>query len=292
MSICEGNGIITWWSNEGPMLWDKASEPINISDSVITQLALDGYIYLNRADKARSVYDPVNKRFLYKLDQYAAEFTNKGYSIIPYSLTHKTWESIAWDFGVVNSLCNGPSSVGDYSVYFGTSLKRVMEHNERYYTDAAQNQTGANLFFPITSASSNTAVFTYASTVPANPTGSYCWVLNKDTLEVHRSAYTITGSTTKTATLTTAFTTVPAAGSIITFDLPVLVYETKLFTIDQPLMQKRYIFAYLRIAANGDNSSLLGIKINNATTCSRAWAPVLKSATHQDPTQSPPAISG
>jgi hypothetical protein len=175
---------------------------------------------------------------------------------------------------------------------FAKQLGVLYEFDNKCFTDGAANETGADLFFEITGADSDSVTFTFSGTVPVSPRETSCTVINKDTLAIHRSQYSISGTTTKTATLLTPFSSIPPVGSVITFDLPVLQWDSRVFNGNAPFDQKRYLFTHARIAANGDNKSFVGVKINNSTTCAKAWHLNFSGLGHFDPNQTPPSVAG
>ena len=278
-SVTEGNGIVAWWSHIGPVLWNKSGEPEVVDSKVVRELYRLGQIDVSNYNTTGcTIYDIRNKRFLFSFTPKSGTTTlaNK-LTILPFSLINRVWESTGWDLDTIHSMAGGTGSNGEFNIFFATTDKLIYELSDKFLTDGAQNQTGANLFYPITSATNNTVVFS-ASSIPYNTTKSYCKIINLSTLEVHRSAYTLSGSGTFTATLTTAFTTVPPAGSIICFDLPVMELDSKVFDNDSPLGKKRYLFAYMRLISNGDVEMLYGIRVDHATALARVWNVSLSKA--------------
>ena len=262
------------------MVWNKSGEPQSISDATITQLARENQIYLNSADDCKVAHDPVNHRFLYSLKVVTSNTFDDGkWTVAPYSILNSVWESLAWDLGTIYSFCTGPSSAGEYRVFFAGPEKFIFELTDSARTDAAQNTTGADLYHTPTTWSTTAAVFTSTNAVPISAYSPYAKIIDYGTLAVTRVTGTI-GSvgTTRTFTFSSPLSTAPTAGSILVFDLPVVELRTPNFTHGQQFDKKRYLFSYLRYATTGDTPGLLGIFINNSQTPTRVWSPNLSTA--------------
>lgn len=277
-SIAEGDGIIGWWSHIGPVIWTKSGEPLLIDSDIVRELYRQDQIDVSNYNTwGTTVYDPRNRRFLFSFTpKSGSTYAADKLTVLPFSVVNKVWESSGWDLDTVNAVCSGKGNNGEYNVFFAGTNKLVYELSDKFLTDGAQNQTGASLVHTATGFGANTVTFT-ASTPPFNTSKSYCKVIDTQRLTVHRSAYTLSGSGTLTATLTTAFTTVPTSGIII-FDLPVMEIESKVLESGSPLDQKRYLFAYLRMVANGSHKSVLGVFVDNPSTPTRYWEPHLTKA--------------
>lgn len=279
MSVCEGDGLIAWWSHVGPVIWTKQGEPMVMDENVVRELYRQNQISVNNYNTLGcTAYDPRNKRFLFSFTpKTSSSYEAKGLTILPFSVVNKVWESSGWDFGTVYALCTGVGNNNEFNIFFSSTNQDIYEVSDSFVTDGAQNQTGANLFYNITNASSNSVQFV-ASTPPYNTRRSYLKVINTSTGEVHRSAYTLSGSGTLTATLTTAFGTTPPVGSILTFDLPVMEMESAVFDGGNPVGKKRYLHTYLRGVANGDNHLIFTLFLDNVLTPKRLWNVKLSEA--------------
>lgn len=294
-SVVEGDGVVTWWSHQGPVLWTKAGEPQFISDATIIPLARENQIYLNSADDCKVAHDPVNHRFLYSLKVVAGNTFDDGkWTVAPYSILTGSWEALAWDLGTIHSFCTGPSSAGEYRVFWGAPEKYVFELTDSVKTDAAQNTTGANLYFTMASCTTTAATFTSAVSVPVSAYNAYARIIDIGTMIVTRVTGTVSGGgSTKTFTFSTALASAPTVDSLITFDLPVVEFRTPNFTHGQPYDKKRYLFTYLRYATTGDTPAVVGVFTNNSQTPKRVWQPVLSTASLVAFDQTtPPTVAG
>lgn len=282
-SVAEGEGVIGWWGHVGPVLWAKSGEPEVVDSKVVRELYRRDQIDVSDYNvKCCNIFDTRNKRFLFSFTpKSGSSYAAQKLTVLPFSLVNRVWESSGWDLDTIHSVAGGRGSNGEYNIFFSTTDKLVFELSDKFATDGAQNQTGVNLHYPITVANSNSVSFV-ASTPPYNTSKSYCKIINLDTLEVHRSTYTLSGSGTLTATLGTSFSTVPSAGSIITFDLPVMELDSKILDGDSPLDKKRYLKAYMRLISNGDVEMLYGIRVDATTTLARVWSVVLSKASREE----------
>ena len=280
-SVCEGEGVVGWWSHVGPVVCTKAGEPLVIDAEVVRELYRQTLIDISTYNEScNAVFDTRNKRFLFSFTPYAGStYANQKITVLPFSLVNKVWESSGWDLDTVHAFCAGRGANGEYNVFFSTTNKLVFELSDKFVTDGAQNQTGANLVHQADSFGANTVVFT-AATPPYNTAKSYCKVIDTDRLTIHRSTYTLSGSGTLTATLGTSFSTIPTNGLIV-FDAPVMELESKVLDGGNPIARKRYLFSYLRMIANGLTENLLGIFIDNATTPDRTWTVTLAKAANE-----------
>lgn len=293
-SVVEGDGVITWWSQNGPVIWDKSGEPQLIADATIIPLYKDGQIKLNTAANCRAAHDPINHRFLYSLEPVASSTFDTGkWTVAPYSLNLKAWEALAWDLGTVYSFCTGPSSSGEYRVFFAGPNKYVFELTDTAKTDAAQNTTGADLYHTVVTASTTAVTFTSANSIPVSAYNAYAKIIDASTLVVTRVTGTVSGGgSTKTYTFGSALATAPAVGSTIVFDLPVVEFETRAFNGERPYDQKRYLFSYIRYASTGDTPAWFGIRINNLQPPARVWQPILQASGTETFGSTPGAVTG
>lgn len=294
MSVVEGDGYITWWSQNGPVLWDKSGPPQLIADATIIPLHREGQLYLNTSDATRVVHDPINHRFLYSLNLVSgSDFDDGRWTVAPYSLNLKVWEALAWDLGTIYSFVTGPSSSGEYRVFFGGPNKYVFELTDTAKTDAAQNTTGADLYHTITVSSTSAVSFVSTNAVPISAYNAYAKIIDATTMTVTRVTGTISSvGTTRTLTFGSSLSSAPALGSIIVFDLPVMELETRAFIGDALFDQKRYLFTYLRYASNGDTPAKFGIRINNAQPPTRVWSPILTASGTESYGSTPASVSG
>jgi hypothetical protein len=274
--IAEGDGLFGFWSQLGPAVWNGQGEPTLIANEVIREYVKQGVLTLSSLDTDYPIeWDATEHRFLFGVPTTgaAAEWT-----VLPFSTLHKAWEAGGWDLPTVRCLASMPSTGGGRRVFVGTNEKAVYELIPDCKTDGAANETGADLVHEATAVTSTTVEFAFAGTVPVNPRGSVVRVIDPVTLRVHRSNVTsITGTTTKTATLTTAFPTgeVPSAGAIVVFDMPVFEWDSR--RAMKRWLKKRLHRAFLEVTCNGDTPMLLGIYKEAGTTPLRVFAPVFSA---------------
>jgi hypothetical protein len=276
------------------VIWYKSGEPESIADATITPLYKDGQIKLNTAANCRVAHDPINHRFLYTLETVTSStFATGKWTVAPYSLRLKAWEALAWDLGTVYSFATGKSSTGEYRVFFGGPNKHVYELTDVAKTDAGQNATGVDCYFPILTSSTAAVTFTSANAIPVSAYSAYAKIIDKTTLVVTRTTGTVSGATSaKTFTFGSALATAPTVGSTITFDLPIVELETRAFTGEVPHDKKRYLFTYVRYASTGDTPAWVGIRINNLQTPARVWQPTMTASGSETFGTVPSVISG
>lgn len=279
--IAEGDGLFAFWSELGPAIWDGHGEPTLIANEVIRNYVKQGVLTLSSLTTDYPIeWDSNEHRFLFGVPTTgaAAEWT-----VVPFSSMHKAWEAGGWDLPTARCLASMPSTGGGRRVFIGTNEKAIYELIPDCKTDGAANETGADLVHTATAVTSNTVAFAFASTVPVNPRGSVVRIIDPETLRVHRSVVTsITGTTTKTVTLTTAFPTgeTPSAGAIVVFDMPVFEWDSR--RAAKRWVKKRLHRAFLELATNGDTPMLMGVYVPGSALPVRVFDPVFTATEDEE----------
>lgn len=279
-SLIEGDGLLGWWSEQGPVAWSKASAPSVLTDATIKGLFESGVIYLNRRNRCKAGYDPLGHRFLFSLDR--ADTANP-WSVVPWSTAHKAWESTYWDLGTIQSLALGKASTNEMRLFFSGAAEVVYEMSSRLRRDNA-TEDSADAYRLITAGTVNAV--TLASGSPSvNARGSIARLINTRTLQVHRGTYALVG-TTLTWTTPSSFT--PAAGDIVVFDSGITEWDTVDSTAGAFENEKRFLQTYCDVWTNGDTPILVGAALGNERTRSWARATTIeandKNATIEGPT--------
>jgi hypothetical protein len=256
--VTEGDGMWAGWGEHGPWVWSGQGEPTLVANEVMGRYVEQGVLTTASLTTDYPVeWDSVGHRFLFAMPTTGAA---AQWTVLPFNTLTKSWESGGWDLPSVRCLATMPSTSGGRRVFVGTNEKCVYELVPECRTDGAANETGADLVHTATAVTASTVAFAFSSTVPVNPRGSIVRVIDPVNLRVHRSVVTsITGTTTKTCTLTTDFPTgqVPAAGAIVVFDMPVLEWDSR--RAAKRWVKKRFHRAFLELETNGDTPMLLGI---------------------------------
>lgn len=261
LSLCEGDGLIGFWSENGPVIWDKSGEPQLLVNETLLPLVQNGTILLNRRDKILGAFDPVGHRFLWKLD------TSSPWSIAPWSTRYRVWEAIGWDLGTVTSMTLGPSSSAELRVFFGGPEHVLYELANTLRTDAASSESGT-LWTTVVSGTTAGLVLAYGGAFAVNPYLSVARLISLSTLSVHRSTYTLNGSA---LTWDTASSFTPAVGDIVVFDCPAAEYATPAIQEGMPSQRHRILQTYMEAWSNADVPIVLGLFVDNVQTPRNKW---------------------
>lgn len=287
--VVEGDGMIAFWSGEGPAIWTGSGKPQLIANEIIRQYVRQGVLNLASLTADYPIaFDPVEHRFLFgvPLTGAAAHLT-----VLSWSTVHQAWETSGWDLPTVKSFATMLSTSGEHRVFLSTNEKLVYEIAPRVKTDAAANETGVDLVHTATAVTASTITFNHVGTLPVNPKGSRITVIDPETARVHRSVVTsITGSVTRVVALATPFVVEPRAGAIIVLDAPVLEWDSRVGP--KQFLKKRFHRAFMDIATNGDTPVLYAFFKDQATTPARVFQPTLAANITDEFGTTPPTISG
>jgi hypothetical protein len=287
--VVEGDGIITFWTGEGPAVWTGSGKPQLIANEIVRQYVKQGVLNLASLSADYPIaFDPVEHRFLYGIPTTgsAAHLT-----VLSWSTVHQAWETSGWDLPAVTAFGTMLSTSGEYRVFLGTGNTIVYELARSAKTDGAANETGVGLVHTATAVTGSTITFNYVGTLPVNPRGSRVTVIDPETARVHRSAVTsIAGSVTRVVTLTTPFIDEPRAGAIVVLDAPVLEWDSR--KGPKQFLKKRFHRAFMDIIANGDTPVLYAFFKDSASTPVRVFTPTLAANDIDEFATAPPTIAG
>ena len=284
-SLVEGEGIVTGWSEQGLWVWGKSGPMVMLNDQVVEPLTKRGALTRATFGSIKAGYDPLHHRFVYTLPSTG---TFSRWTALPYSIPNRCFEALGWDLGTVYTFCTAKSATGEQRLFGSGPDGVVWELAHDVKTDLAANETGANLYFPLTAATGSSVSFAYGSSVPVSSYGSRVTIIDTERLTVHQSAYSLAGTTTKTATLSTAFTTVPSAGYVV-FDMPVVEWRSRVIG-DNPLTEKRGLWGYLEAETNGDTPFAVAVLGDRSVI--RAWEPVIAQTVDNEYGTAPATITG
>lgn len=269
--VVMGDGLMAFWSTEGPAVWDGSGEPLLLANATVEYFKRRGTLTINTLNGEYHIaFDPVEHRFLFSVP---TSTTDAIYTVLPWNTQLKCWEALAWDLPSVRSFAVMESIYGDYRIYFGASAdKSAWELSATYHTDGAYNTTGANLYF-------ENATFTNTTTITLpvakatfdvrkNTVSSKVYIVDLTRNTVHRTAYSASGTSTTVLTLTTAMSATPTSG-IVLVDVPVMEWNS----YKTPYSNTKLSLATgeMGVAASGDCRVLAGIYLDHETTPARVF---------------------
>jgi hypothetical protein len=262
-SLVEGDGLLGWWSELGPVVWDKQGPPTLLVHETLMPLVKAGSLLLNRRDQALGAFDAIGHRFLFTLDRT----DSSPWTVAPWSTKFRVWEAIAWDLGAVSSLIQGPSTAAEPRVFFGGLKSVSYELSMRLARDAATE--GSLLAYGLVESGTGSEIVLAQMSAPTvNPRGSVARVIDPVTLQVHRSTYTLVDMT---LTWDEAADWVPPVGAPVIFDSGVVEWDSVDTVVGTPSNAKRVLQSYGELWTDGDTPIFIGMYRNNERTPLRSW---------------------
>lgn len=272
--VVAGANALAFWCRTGPVIWPLGGQPQELHNQLIDYFKKRSTLTVNTLNGEYHIaYDPVENRFLFGIPTSGSDAT---LTVVPFNMGTNSWEALAWDLPIIRSFATMESTAGDERVYFGSyQTKSVFEMAATLLTDGAADSTGANSYYESTVTVDSTTQLTIAvakATFDArvNTVASYCNVIDLARGTVHRSAYTASGTTSTTITLTTAMSPAAATGDVlVTFDLPVMQWETS----KTPYSTNKWdvLELELGVAASGDTRMMAALFLNHTQTASRVY---------------------
>jgi len=235
------DGILYWWSKQGPMAWSGTGEPEPIGvTTILPTIDQDALEYL-RLGQVVSGVDYLRGRLVWALPE-------KGYLnntlLLPFNYRFKCWEASRWDLFDVCSMAEGEDTSGNQWVYLTDYLGRVFEFwnadvdgltlvdglGDPYTlwgkvssaTDTKVTMDGAN--FDISLANGALRDF-YLYMIAPNGTVQRRKILSNTATEI---------------TVTTAFDAVPTSEYVFVVSSPIFEWDTKWSNSGDSFTTKRY----------------------------------------------------
>lgn len=255
-SIILVEGLLYWWANDGPVVWDGVNDPKRLGKSLISETIRPTAINATELDRICGIEDRQNERIMWAVPESGS---TENSIIIPFKYRLGQFEGV-WTGLHPASLARGKFTDGFEWCYVGSYGGRVYRFGDRDFDGLPSGAAYTGTFTPLTS------TITTISGTGFDTTTGYAdlmvVVVDDATGEIHDKV----GITSNTATVLTLEESLNGLSTTTLYRFYIsgidFQFDTKWQDDGNSLYKKRYEFLFVQTQVNNDSNLYVGLSFN------------------------------